>query len=91
MIPKSELSPQQAPDWIVLRGHDNITLKTEDLSPIARNVKEVLQSNTYKQIELDAPAIWVNNTYDIQIHEFRSPSSNDKVLVYQRVNYPSNR
>ena len=88
MISKSELSPQQAPDWIVLRGHDNITLKTEDLSPIARNVKEVLQSNTYKQIELDAPAIWVNNTYDIQIHEFRSPSSNDKVVVYQRVNYP---
>ena len=91
MIPNSELSPQHAPDWIVLRGHDRLFLKTEDLSSRARNVKKVLQSNAYTLIELDAPAIWVNNTYDIQIHEFRSPSSKDKVLVYQRANYPLNR
>ena len=88
MISNSELSPQQAPDWIVLRGHDNLFLKKENLSSNAQNVMAVLQSNPYTRIELDAPAIWVNNTYDIQIHEFRSPSSNDKVVVYQRVNYP---
>ena len=87
MIPNSDLSPQHAPDWIVLRGHDNLFLKKENLSSKAQNVIRVLQSNAYTRIELDAPAIWVNNTYDVQIHEFRSPSSNDKVVVYQRVNY----
>ena len=91
MIPNSELSPSHAPDWIVLRGQDHLFVKAEDLSSKARNVKEVLQSNAYNRIELDAPAIWVNNTYDIQIHEFRSPSSTDQVVVYQRANYPSNR
>lgn len=91
MIPNSELSPNHAPDWIVLRGQDHLFVKTEDLSSKARNVKEVLQSNPYNRIELDAPAIWVNNTYDIQIHEFRSPSSTNKIVVYQLANYPSNR
>ena len=61
--------------------------KKENLSSKAQNVMRVLQSKAYTRIELDAPAIWVNNTYDVQIHEFRSPSSNDKVVVYQRVNY----
>ena len=91
MIPNSELSLQLAPDWIVLRGHDNLFLKKENLSSKVQNVIRVLQSNAYTRIELDAPAIWVNNTYDIQIHEFRSPSSNDKIVVYQRANYPLNR
>ena len=91
MIPNSELSPNHAPDWIVLRGQDHLFVKAEDLSSKARNVKEVLQSNAYNRIELDAPAIWVNNTYDIQIHEFRSPSSTNKIVVYQLANSPSNR
>ncbi|MBL7020629.1 MAG: glycosyltransferase family 39 protein [Nitrospinaceae bacterium] len=91
MISNQDLSQQHPPDWIVLRGKDRIFEEPENLSPEARNVKEVLQSNAYTRIELDAPAIWVNNTYDIQIHEFRSPSSSDKVTVYQRTDYPSNR
>ena len=82
---------QRPPDWIVLRGKVRPFEKSGEISPEARNVKEVLQANAYTRIELDAPAIWVNNTYDIQIHEFRSPSSVDKVTVYQRTDYSSNR
>ena len=90
MIGNHDLS-QRPPDWIVLRGKDRPFEKSGKISPEARNVKEVLQANPYTRIELDAPAIWVNNTYDIQIHEFRSPSSGDKVTVYQRTDYSSNR
>ena len=82
---------QRPPDWIVLRGKVRPFENSGEISPEARNVKEVLQANAYTRIELDAPAIWVNNTYDIQIHEFRSPSSVDKVTVYQRTDYSSNR
>ena len=81
---------QHPPDWIVMRGKDRPFDKSGNISPEARNVKKVLQANSYTRIELDAPAIWVNNTYDIQIHEFRSPSSVDRVTVYQRTDYPSN-
>lgn len=86
MIQNPDLSLQHAPDWIVLRGEDHLFVRPEDLSSKARNVKEVLQGNAYTRIELDAPAIRVNNTYDIQIHEFRTPSSNNKVTIYQRDN-----
>ena len=81
MIPNQHLSPQHPPDWIVLRGIDRIF--EGNLTKEARRVKEVLQANTYARIELDAPAIQANNTYDIQIHQFRSPSSSDKVFIYQ--------
>jgi hypothetical protein len=91
MIKNQDLSQQPSPDWIVLRGKVHPFEKSEKISPEARNVKEVLQANAFTRIELDAPAIWVNNTYDIQIHEFRSPSSRDKINVYQRTDYPSNR
>ena len=37
-------------------------------------------------LSLNAPAIQANNTYDIQIHQFRSPVSSDKVSVYQLAN-----
>ena len=91
MIGNQDLIQQRPPDWIVLRGKVRPFEKSGDISPEARNVKEVLQANAYTRIELDAPAIWVNNTYDIQVHELRSSSSADKVTVYQRADYSSNR
>jgi hypothetical protein len=83
MIPNQDLNPQHPPDWIVLRGIDRISEGPKELSLNAQRVKEVLQANTYLRTELDAPATQANNTYDIQIHQFRSPSSDDKVSVYQ--------
>ena len=91
MFSSQDLSQQHPPDWIVLRGKDQIFAEPENISAEAMNVKEVLQANAYTRIELNAPAIWVNNTYDIQIHEFRSPTSSSKVTVYQRADYPSNQ
>jgi hypothetical protein len=82
---------QHPPDWIIIRGKDRPFDTSGNIFPEARNVRETLQGNAYIRIELDAPAIWVNNTYDIQIHEFRSPSSVDRVTVYQRTDHSSNR
>ena len=89
MIPNKDLPQLPPPDWIVLRGKVRPFEEPGNLSPEARNVREVLRANAYTRIELDAPAIWVNNTYDIQIHEFRSPTSSEKVTVYRRTDYLS--
>ena len=86
MIPNQDLNRQHPPDWIVLRGIDRLFEGPENLSSEARRVKEVLQANVYIRTELNAPAIQANNTYDIQIHQFRSPVSSDKVSVYQLAN-----
>ena len=91
MIRNQDLSPWHPPDWIVIRGKDRPFEKSGKISLQSKNVKEVLQANVYTRFELDAPAIRVNNNYDIQIHEFRSPSSDDKVNVYQRTDYSSSR
>ena len=60
---------------------------TYEVSPNSRkvvaNLRKVLNNHHYSKIELDAPPIRVNNTYDIQIHLFRSPSSADKIIVYR--------
>ena len=85
MIQNEELNTLQPPGWIVLRGKDRPFQESGDIDSASRKVKEVLLANNYSRMELDAPAIWVNNTYDIQIHEFRSPSSREKVVIYKKV------
>jgi 4-amino-4-deoxy-L-arabinose transferase-like glycosyltransferase len=82
MIPNQELSQQHPPNWIVLRGIDRIFDKEGGLSIKEQRVKEILQTNAYTRTELDTPAMQANNSYDIQIHQFRSPSSTDRVSVY---------
>jgi 4-amino-4-deoxy-L-arabinose transferase-like glycosyltransferase len=84
MIRNQDLSLQDPPNWIVIRGKDRIFEKPTNLSFEAHNVKNVLQANSYVRIELNAPALWINNSYDIQIHQFRSPSASDKITIYQR-------
>ena len=88
VIHRDEIKAQDAPDWIVLRGDYKQAVKENSSSQIAQNLREVLSKHPYSKIELDAPPIRVNNTYDIQIHLFRSPSSTDKVTVYRRTDRP---
>ena len=91
MIPNQDLTPRHPPDWIVLRGEDRLFDGARNISYKARNVKEVLQANAYTRIDLNAPAIRVNNTYDIQIHLFRSPFSADKITVYRLTEHSSKK
>lgn len=86
IIHRDDISALDTPDWIVLRGDYRHAVEENSSSQIARNLREVLSKHPYSKIELNAPSIRVNNTYDIQIHLFRSPSSADKIVIYKRAN-----
>ena len=88
IIHRDDITVQDTPDWIVLRGDYRDAAEVDAPSPIAQNLREILNSHPYSKIELDVPAIRVNNTYDVQIHLFRSPSSTDKVIVYRLEDHP---
>ena len=83
VIHRDDIKAHDKPDWIVLRGDYRNAIEGNLSSPISKNLREILKNHHYSKIELDAPPIRVNNTYDIQIHLFRSPSSVDKITVYQ--------
>ena len=94
VIRRDHIKAQDAPDWIVLRGDYRESVKDNSSSKIARNLRAILSKHPYSKIELNSPAMRVNNTYDIQIHLFRSPSSanTDKVTIYKRANHsPKNK
>jgi hypothetical protein len=86
IIHRDDISAMDSPDWIVLRGDYRHAVDKNLSSQIAQNLREVLSKHPYSKIELNAPSIRVNNTYDIQIHLFRSPSSADKIVIYKRAN-----
>ena len=88
VIHRDAIKEQDTPDWIVLRGDYRDAIKKSSSSPIARNLQEILNNHPYSKIALDAPPIRANNTYDIQIHLFRSPSSADKITVYRLADCP---
>ena len=87
VIHRDDISPLDAPDWIVLRGDYRHAVEENSSSKIAQNIREILSKNPYSKIELNAPSIRVNNAYDIQIHLFRSPYSADKVVIYKRADH----
>jgi hypothetical protein len=86
VIPRNDLKVAEAPDWIVLRGNDRNAIEGNSPSPTAKILREILNKHSYSKTELNAPAIRVNNSYDMQLHLFRSPSSADKVVIYKRIN-----
>jgi hypothetical protein len=88
VIHRDDIKPQDAPDWIVLRGDYRETVKENSSSKIAQNLRKVLRNHPYSKIELNSPSVRVNNTYDIQIHLFRSPSfaNTDKITIYRLAN-----
>jgi hypothetical protein len=87
VVQRNDLKVEEAPDWIVLRGDYRNAIEEKSPSPTAKILREILSKHSYSKIELNAPAIRVNNSYDMQIHLFRSPSSADKVVVYKRANH----
>ncbi len=87
VVHRNDLKVEEAPDWIVLRGDYRNAVEGNAPSPTAKILREILTEHTYSKEVLDVPAIRINNSYDMQIHLFRSPSSADKVVVYKRANY----
>ena len=82
MIHNSELSKNNPPDWIVLRG-DQWDLQSAN-NPIKEKIKFILENNQYEKILLNAPVNRVNNSYEVQIHLFKSPMTADKVKIFRR-------
>ncbi len=68
VIHRDDIKAQDAPDWIVLRGDLRHATEENSSAPTAQNLRKVLSRHSYSKIELDAPAIRVNNTYDVQTH-----------------------
>ena len=86
MIHNSELTNKSIPDWIVLRG-DQWDLHSEKKpNPLKKKLRFILRNNQYEQFELNAPVKRINNSYEIQIHLFKSPISADKVYIFRRSN-----
>jgi hypothetical protein len=86
MIHNSELTNKSIPDWIVLRGDQWALHSEEKVSPLKEKLRFILRNNQYEQFGLNAPVKRINNSYEIQIHLFKSPISTDKVYIFRRSN-----
>ena len=85
MIHGEDLNFSNPPDWIVLRGNQrNPHLDAMNLQ-IKKKLDAIFFNNNYEKTVLNAPVKRINNSYEIQIHRFRSPTSSKKVHVYRRI------
>ena len=84
MIHNNELTNKSIPDWIVLRGDQWDLYSEKKASPLKEKLRFILRNNQYEQFELNAPVKRINNSYEIQIHLFKSPISTDKVYIFRR-------
>ena len=82
LIDGNALDVASPPDWIVLRGDQR---KLDGTHPVKRKLQTLIDSNSYRKFSLDGPAGRINNSYEIQIHQFRSPETTDKVIIYRRI------
>jgi len=86
MVANETLTSNNPPDWIVLRGDQRML--DDKPGSVRLTLKTILADNPYRKIPLSAPAIRNNNSYDIQLHRFRSPefTAADKgIVIYQRM------
>ena len=85
MIHDKDLDFRSRPDWIVLRGNQRNPRPNEVVLGLKEKLNTIFSTHNYKKIVLNAPVKRINNSYDIQIHRFRSPTSSEKVHVYRRI------
>lgn len=86
MFAGEALNASTPPDWIVLRGDQRML--DEGSTSVKSALQAILAKNNYRKFELATPALRNNNSYDIQLHRFRSPefTANDiGVIIYQRM------
>ncbi len=90
MIAPENLGLNNPPDWIVLRGDQRNP--DDPAGSLKGTLKAIMTSTPYRKIPLETPAIRNNNSYDIQLHRFRSPEFNagdQEVIIYQRMDSAS--
>jgi len=85
MIRDKDLDFRSPPDWIVLRGNQRNPHPSEVILKLKEKLNTIFSAHNYEKIVLNAPVKRINNSYDIQIHRFRSPTSSEKVHVYRRI------
>ncbi len=83
MIPNHQLSRDQAPDWIVLRGDQHPRHRAGPESPVSQILEHLLGTHPYEEIQQDAPVWRINNSYDIQLHRFESPETPENILIFR--------
>jgi hypothetical protein len=84
-IHDTELDFKSRPDWIVLRGNQRNPHANKMVLGLRKKLDTIFSSHRYEKIVLDTPVKRINNSYDIQIHQFRSPTSPARVHIYWRV------
>ena len=85
MIHDKNLDFRSRPDWIVLRGNQRNPQPNEVILRLKEKLNTIFSTHNYEKIIVNAPVKRINNSYDIQIHRFRSPTSSEKVHVYRRI------
>ena len=85
MIRDKDLDFRSPPDWIVLRGNQRNPHPGKVVLELKEKLNTIFSAHNYEKIVLNAPVKRVNNSYDIQIHRFRSPTSSERVHVYRRI------
>jgi 4-amino-4-deoxy-L-arabinose transferase-like glycosyltransferase len=85
MIHDKDLDFRNPPDWIVLRGNQRNPHPNEVVLKLKEKLNTIFSAHNYEKIVLNAPVKRINNSYDIQIHRFRSPISSERVHIYRRV------
>ncbi len=85
MIHDTDLGFKSQPDWIVLRGNQRNPHPNKIILGLKKKLDTIFSAHQYEKIVLNAPVKRINNSYDIQIHRFRSPTSSERVHIYRRV------
>jgi hypothetical protein len=85
MINDKDLDYTSHPDWIVLRGNQRNPHLNKSARKLRSKLDAIFATHNYEKIVLNAPVKRINNSYDIQIHRFLSPTSSERVHVYRRI------
>jgi hypothetical protein len=72
-----DLEPAKNARWVILRQCE---------LGVKGQLQSIIDSGRYRRIELDCPDICWENREDIENHLFRTSTSEEKVVIYQRVN-----
>ena len=87
MIHDKDLDFTSQPDWIVLRGNQRNPNLTGKNLEIKKKLEAIFSTNKYEKVVLNAPVKRINNSYEIQIHKFLSPTTLERVHIYRRIAY----
>jgi hypothetical protein len=84
MIRLRELTPDSAPQWIILRGdYAPVADPSAKLTENGLKIKNLLDSRPYEKFVLNSLPRHNNNSYEIQLHQFRPQQATGTVTAYR--------